>query len=534
MIAPLGSVLVIDDDGEVLRQVGLLTEGTGFNLHCCRTTEEGRQVLAANEVEVALVDQHLGPGQPAGLDFLAELRTRDADCFRIICTEAADLDFAVSAINQGLIDALVVKPWSPEQVSNLLGRGCETALLRRHNRQLASELAIRNSALEQLNQQLERMVAERTANLRETLAKLQQQQLELVRLETQATVTQIARGLAHELNNPLAAILGYAQRLQRRLNTDDDSTNRLGVILREVERCRGLVDQLRNLATPLDERTVPCRPSDLLAAACERLTQAGLAMPDYRQDSPVPDTVAAPRSLTQVFELLLDNARLAGAGTVRLSATSDGERVTLCLVNDGSTPTDDEVHNATRPFFTTRAHLGHRGLGLAIASALLREQGGHILLDRRHDGRAGAEVTIILPAATTRLSAHVPVAPSRATGGVLVVDDDPMIAELLGDCLDDLGIGAQVVATPDQARAAIAAGDVRAVIADYHLHGSSGVDLLRDLIARVPALAGHVAVFTGASDQRTMERILAEAECPVLVKPFRLEQLQQLVKDLLR
>ncbi len=533
MNAPVGSVLVIDDDVNVLRAVGRLTQESQFRLHCCLTSEEGRQVLARNEVEVALVDQHLGPGQPTGLDFLAELRDRDVDCFRIIFTGAADLDFAVSAINQGLIDAFLVKPWSPEQLAALLNQGFETALLRRHNRQLARELAERNNALEQLNQQLERMVAERTASLRETLARLQQQQLELVRLETQSTVTQIARGLAHELNNPLAAILGYAQRLQRKLTSDDDSTNRLGVILREVDRCRGLVNQLRDLAAPLDERTIPCHPADLLAAAYERLTQAGLAVPVCRQDSPVPEVVAAPRSLTQVFELVLDNARLAGAATCRLTATTDGDRISLRLANDGATPTDEEVRNATRPFFTTRAHSGHRGLGLAIVSALLREQGGHIILDRRSDGRPGAEVTILLPATTTRLVARSPTSPVTATRSVLVVDDDPMIAELLGDCLGDLGISAHVVATPEQARAAVDAGKVCAVIADYHLQGSSGVDLLRDLTARAPALAGHVAVFTGASDQHTLERLRLDAGCPVLAKPFRLDQLQQLVKDLL-
>jgi signal transduction histidine kinase len=534
MNPPMGSVLVIDDDVNVLRAVGRLPHESPFRLHCCLTTEEGRQVLARNEIEVALVDQHLGPGQPTGLAFLAELRDRDVDCFRIIFTGAADLDFAVSAINQGLIDAFLVKPWSPEQLAALLNQGFETALLRRHNRQLVRELAERNNALQQLNQQLERMVAERTASLRETLARLQQQQLELVRLETQSTVTQIARGLAHELNNPLASILGYAQRLQRKLTSDEDSTNRLGVILSEVERCRGLIDQLRNLATPLDERTVPCRPGDLLASARERLVQVGLAAPLCRVDSPVPEVVAAPRSLTQVFEQVLDNARLAGATLCQLTATTDGERISLSLANDGATPSDEEIRNAARPFFTTHAHAGHRGLGLAIASALLREQGGHIVLDLRRDGRPGAEVMIMLPASTARLAAPAPTTPGRAAGnGVLVVDDDPMLAELIGDCLGDLGISAQVVATPEQARAAVDAGGVRAVIADYHLEGSSGVDLLRDLIARAPALLGHVAVFTGASDQRTLEQIRHAANCPVMVKPFRLDQLQQLIKDLL-
>jgi signal transduction histidine kinase len=529
---PIGIVLVVDDDPNVLKALGRLDLGPQFSLRLCASAAEAEAVIGKEEIEVALIDQHLGANAPTGLDLLAHLRERDADCFRIIFTGAADLDFAVSAINQGLIDAFLVKPWTAEHLISLLNQGCETALLRRHNRQLARELAGRNAALEHLNQQLERMVEERTASLRETLDQLRQSQVEMVRLETQATVSQIARGLAHELNNPLAAILGYSQRLKRRLGSDLDTVQRLEVILKEVERCRGLVEQLRNLAAPLDESPRPTDPLVVLETAAQRLRSTGVTVPEIQVQGVLPQVLAGPRSLARVFEQVLDNARLAGARTCVVRADAMEGRVRLSFANDGATPDEETTHHATRPFFTTRADRGHRGLGLSMASALLREQEGAINLDRRDDGKPGAVCVVSLPLSDAPPAATLVTQAHPEIGQVLVVDDDPMITELLSDYLREDGINVLVVATAEQAKAALTSQPIRAVIADYHLEHGSGIDVLRALIARQPGLAGHVAVFTGANDATTLERIHRDTGFPVLAKPFRLEQVQRLVREI--
>lgn len=526
-------VLVVDDDANVLKALSRMELGAQFGLRPCSTTAEARELLAHKEIEVALIDQHLGHGEPQGLDFLAELRERDPDCFRIIFTGAADLEFAVKAINHGLIDAFLVKPWTSEHLLSLLNQGCETALLRRHNRQLAQELSQRNAALEYLNQQLEKMVDDRTSNLRETLDQLQVKQAELVRLETQGAVSQIARGLAHELNNPLAAIMGYAQRLQRTLVNDRDAGKRLDIILGEVERCRGLVEQLRNLSAPLDETAIPCQSEEALSQAQARLGAAGLAPPACVIVGAIPVVLAAPRSLTRVFEQVLDNARLAGATTCWLSAQELNSRVRLCIDNDGETPEAAAVRDAVRPFFTTHAQQGHRGLGLAIASALLREQGGTIELDRRADDKPGACCVITLPAPTEEPLPFAQLPREEPTGAVMIVDDDPMITELLADCLNEVGIGGLVVSSANDALSAAESHPIRAVIADLHLHGSSGIDLLRRLTSRRPGLAGHVALITGDNDQISLAKLRATSGVPVLAKPFRLEQIQRLVREIL-
>ncbi len=531
MNLPIGVVLIVGADANVLQAMESLELGKQFSLRFCNNAVEARKILQSEEVEVALVDQHLLDNGPTGVDLLAVLREQDADCYRILFTAATDIDFFVSAINQGLIDAFLIKPWTAEQLISLLNQGCETALLRRHNRELAGELASRNTDLENLNSQLERMVEERTASLRETNEKLRQQQQEVVRLETQSTITQLARGLAHELNNPLAAILGYSQRLLRRLGSDLDAAQRLEVILSEVERCRGLVDQLHNLATPLDEERKVCDPKELLQSAIDRIRSAHNLPPHCVKTESLPKIIGAPRSLSRVFELVLDNARIAGATECELSAETVNDRVNLIVTNNGQSPTDNAILHAVRPFFTTHHDSGHRGLGLALATALLRDQNGSITLEHRNDGKSGARCIITLPRADP-VSEKYKKVQHPESGKVLIVDDDPMITELLSECLQEDGVSVVVVGNGADAQQAIIDHPIRAVIADYYLDRDNGVAVLKSLIARQPGLQGHVAVFTGVSDAATLGKIAAETGYKILAKPFRLEQVQQLVREI--
>ena len=522
----ISNVLLLDDEARVHAAFAELPLSQQLALRPVHSPADARRVMEAVQVDVAVVDQHLGDGEIDGLAFLAELRERDPDCFRIILAGGADLDFAVHAINRGIIDAFLPKPWGDEQASSLLIQGCETALLRRHNRALLDELALRNQDLLEFNVRLEQMVADRTRNLREAHERLTTQQQELVRLETQASVGQLARGLAHELNNPLGAIMGYAQRLRREHLGQADSIRRLDVILTEVERCRGLVDGLRRLAAPLDEESVPCRPADLITDAITRLRVEGHVVPPVKLLGELPGVLAAPRALTKILAQVLENAQQAGARHVWISARTEHDRVQLLCENDGETPSEETLRNAVRPFYTTRAQEGHRGLGLSIASGLLQEQDGCIDVLVRPSG-PGALVVISLPPRIG--SGSRPAIGNRVAteGPVLVVDDEPLVAELLADTLAEQHLPATVVGTIAAAHAALAAGPIRAMLVDLTLPDGDGMDLVHFTLTNYPQLRGRIGIITGSQCPD-----LAGQDIPLLVKPFRLDQLGKLVRKL--
>ncbi len=520
-------ILVLDDEPAVCRSFARLDLGPAMALVTCSTIAEAETLLAQRQVDVALVDHVLGPGE-TGLHFLDRLRERDPDCFRIIFTGAADLDFAVLAINRGAIDAFLPKPWGDDQALALLHQGVEACLLRRHNRALLDELSQRNTDLLSFTANLEKLVQDRTTEVRDAHERLKQQQQAMIRLETHGVLNHLARGLAHELNNPLAVILGYAQRL-RRMDADPDRLRRLDVILNEVDRCQQLVDQLRRIAAPLDEEPVGVDPAVILAEAAKTLADAGRPVPVIRSEQLVHPVKAAPQALRRVFEEILRNAHHAGASVVQAISEVRPGRVVLSLANDGVTPTEAETRNATKPFFTTHPADGARGLGLSVAAGLLRDQEGHLELTVKPGG--GAEIRVQLPPAP----ADQPLANRRSRHGpglVLVVDAEPITTELLSDVVRETGREVRTVATCADVRALVRASEslipVSAVLMERQLPDGDGASLIDDLVAAAPQLAGRIALMIGD----TGEPAGHTHGLPVLLKPFRYDQVAKLLEQL--
>ncbi len=510
-------ILALDPQGQIGAALRGHDLGPSLHLHLAARFEDLERLRSAlhPDVVVAVLDD-------AGRALLTQLRDHDADCFRIaLVATGSELAAAAHAVNNGLIDGFLPAPWNSQQFAALCAQGCEAALLRRHNRALLDELAQRNQELLEFTERLEAMVDERTRHVREANALLQAQSEELVRLETQTAISQLARGLAHELNNPLAVIIGYTQRLQRIHAEVPDSARRLTAILTEAERCRNLIEQLRNLAMPLDETPLPSAPRELLLAACQRSGDDLRSRLRCVFDGDLPLVLAAPRSLTRVFQAVMDNAADAGAQLLRMRGEIRDTRVLLTLANDGETPDEQAAIHATRPFFTSRADAGHRGLGLAVAAALLREQHGSIALQAGADG--GAVVTITLPAAPPATAPMLPVITAGVGDLVLIVDDEPLITELLLDVLRDLRLCGVVATTLAEARAQLKRAVPRALLCAAWLPDGDGRAFLKTLIRRQPHWRARLALISSNTSD-------GEGELPVLAKPFHLDHVLRTVR----
>lgn len=531
----ISSLLALVPDPQQRTALEGLDPGAGMVIHLCSSAIEADRIIWRIQPDVVLA------GRGAGFPWLAQTRIRDPDTFRILWTERGALADAISAVNRGEADAVLRDPFSADEAVELFHHGCEQALLRRHTRSLVDELAVRNAELLGFNERLEDLVAERTQHLVEAQERLQESHRQMLQLETQATVTHLLRGLAHEFNNPLAAIYGYTQRLHRQ-SVDADTQRRLNVILQEVEHCRRVVLQLSQLSTPLSEQSVRTDPVDAMRDGAARLTTAGGSPPELVVQGQLPDVISAPRALARVFEQIIANAADAGASRITLSGEIMSDRVRLVVANDGDTPDDTVVANAVRPFFTTRAGDDRRGLGLSTAAALMREQDGTIELARRDDGRPGAAAILILPAAdpvVRRTSSQLlPAIQLPLSGGppqiptTLVIDDEPMVAEILVDALRDAGCTTSTAGSVAEGMAELTHLDVRALVVDLHLPDGSGLDLARRALALKPALAGHIALTTGDSDRANIERLIAEHGFPVLAKPFRLDEVRALAEKI--
>jgi signal transduction histidine kinase len=222
----------------------------------------------------------------------------------------------------------------------------------------------------------------------------------LLQTEKLAGIGQLAAGIAHELNTPLASIAGYAEELAELSRGNGEKIVRYTEVIRsQTDRCRGITQSLLNFARKSDVRLQPVDVNAVLKEAVDylRFKKRVERMDIVTGLRPVPDVQADPGQLLQVFLSILMNAVDAvegrgGTVTVR-SEASDGVRVTIADTGCGIPA--ENLKKVFEPFFTTKEPGKGTGLGLSLSYGILKQLGGGI--DLKSEAGKGTEVTITLP-----------------------------------------------------------------------------------------------------------------------------------------
>lgn len=281
---------------------------------------------------------------------------------------------------------------------------------------------------------LEQQVAARTVELqrrneelRGALANLQHAQDALLHTEHLASIGRLVAGIAHEINNPINAVVNMAAPLHEALEelaaplppgaapaplaaqTVSELPDMLRVIERGTRRTQEIVRALNSYA---DRAPEPLAPTDLhliLAEALELVQHpAKASVVITRALAPIPPVCAHAGQLQQVFINLLSNAlhavatRAAGAAgdyvpRLELQTQLDGDRVRVAIRDNGSGIPAEVRLRIFDPFFTTKDASSGSGLGLSIAHSIVSRHGGSIAVDAPPDG--GACFTVSLPVA---------------------------------------------------------------------------------------------------------------------------------------
>lgn len=279
-----------------------------------------------------------------------------------------------------------------------------------HLDDLLDELQDRDAKLRAWADELEQRVEERTAELRDANAKLEDTWQQLVMSEKLASIGEITAGVAHEINNPVAVIQGNLDVMRESLGDEAASVEvELDLIDRQVARINSIVGKLLQFARPHEfsgaEEAVDLRPlvKDCLVLVEHVLSKAEIAVESDLQDVPVVRIEAG--EMQQVVVNLLVNASQAmkAAGTIRLllrAEVRDGVEGALLSVRDtGPGVPDDLIDKMFDPFFTTKQAEG-TGLGLSISQTLIQRAGGRITYRNLDEG--GAEFCVWLPSAEAR------------------------------------------------------------------------------------------------------------------------------------
>jgi signal transduction histidine kinase/CheY-like chemotaxis protein len=393
-------------------------------------------------------------------------------------------------------------------------------------------------------------------------------QAKLLQTEKLAALGQMVTSVAHELSNPLTSILGYSQRLLVRQDAAG-RTEEVRRIFQEAERASTILRQLllNVRETPHERRLVALNQVVLRAVELQRYSLAAEKIrvePDL--DLVLPFVQGDAGQLQQVLMNLLGNARQAieqrgKGGTIRLRTKRISERRVLLQVEDdgpGIPPTI--MARIFDPFFTTKPAGVGTGLGLSIVLGIVRQHGGQVHALSPPDG--GAVFSIELPAVTAKeREKEAPLAsnadrvdgreaiqitmwedspdsravpPGGGTGGhVLVVEDEPTVARLIADVLEDEGFQVDVLLDGREALGRAAGQPYDLVICDMKMPGLDGQHFYETLDRAGNPLRERFLFVTGDVVAPHTHTFLERNHLPHVAKPFRVEELTEMVHGLL-
>ncbi len=400
--------------------------------------------------------------------------------------------------NERLAAAQVVVLWANDRIMGILLVGS-----RRLREFSTAELNLLAAAANQIAITIHQsLLLEETREAYDTLRRTQEQ---LLQSEKMAAVGQLISGVAHELNNPLTAILGYSQLLQSEEYTNPRGSEYLEKLYKQAQRTHHIVENLLSFARQHKPQRTPVSLNQILEDTLV-LREYDSKLADIRihreLDPNLPATGGDFHQLQQVFLNILNNAvdavsENAGAGEIWIRTRQNGDQLCVEFTNNG--PPVQNPHRVFDPFYTTKAVGKGTGLGLSICYGIVKEHGGEIQV--RNLSR-GVSFTVTLP--LIRASA-LPRAeqPSRSmespVGSILLVEQEEALLQMETEILRTRGIVAKTARSVWEAIAILKRESVDAAIMDAKIPGDTSTSALYHWIEQNrPTLAPRV-VFTAAA-----------------------------------
>lgn len=371
----------------------------------------------------------------------------------------------------------------------------------------------------------------------------------------------LVSGVAHELNNPLAAILNFTEDLLDDVRPSEDRMA-LQVIQSQALRSRTIVRDLLTFVRQGDHRPRKLDSPGHVLETLLRAVQPGMNTQGVRFTATVTDG-DTPLDLDRagfeqvVTNLLTNAAHAAGAGgAVRLHAFRENDAFVVRVEDTGSGVDAEDVARIFDPFFTTKATGQGVGLGLSVSMGIVRAHEGSLEVENLSaEAGGGARFTMRLPVS----SDPAPVLPARSSRGMpvvreltlestpgalpvrkpslLVIDDEAPIRSVLRRyferrdwTVDEAVDGAEALGKLMR-HDAVVRYDV--VLCDLKMPGFSGQELVGRLQTESPGMMGRLILATGDTMAPDVVDFLASVQVPVLEKPFELQTLEQLASQIL-
>nr|WP_316641120.1 ATP-binding protein [uncultured Roseateles sp.] len=368
-------------------------------------------------------------------------------------------------------------------------------------------------------------------------------------------------GVAHELNNPLAILMGRATLLETRteglthlpegLELQNDALR----IREAAERCARIVRTFLSMARQKKGQQQPVQLNELVHGAVDllqySLRTSGIAV-ELRLADELPSVQADGDQLGQVLLNLLVNAQQALTGRpqplkLRIETGLEDERgqvsgrnrqAWLRVSDNGPGVAQELRERIFDPFFTTKGEGAGTGLGLAFSRSVALEHGGSLRLEEVSPTGSGASFRLSLPLAPPE-HRQVPVDTRPAAleveqqARILVVDDEAELAQVIREMLESAGYELATAESGEVALELLAEARFDAIVSDLRMPGMDGPALWREVRRLHPGLARRMVFVTGDTLSPAAGRFLADTRCPCVDKPFSKADLLDKVRSVL-
>jgi two-component system NtrC family sensor kinase len=403
--------------------------------------------------------------------------------------------------------------------------------------------------------ELARVFNQMTENLKQsreqlemTVDTLKTTQSQLIQSEKLSGIGEFIAGVAHELNNPLASVMGFSELLRMAPDTDPKHKRHLEMIHKCALRCQKIVQALLSFARRrAPERKVVCM-KDLIEAAAEILTyqlRTSNIELILQLDPHLPQAMVDPHQIQQVFVNIINNARQAveahqPKGWIKVTTETRGHFVRVAIQDSGPGIAPENLSKIFDPFFTTKDVGQGTGLGLSMCYGIIKEHGGTIT-PRSKPGE-GATFIIELPItheaaddAGENTSHETEFINLREGVGkkVLVIDDEEPILQMVREALVQRGYEVDLAPDGESGLEHLSRKRYDVTLCDWKMPGLNGREVYERIRAQSPAQAERFIFITGDVVNDRTQKFFEERNRPCLPKPFSLHDFRGAIRKVM-
>ncbi len=359
-----------------------------------------------------------------------------------------------------------------------------------------------------------------------------------------ASVGEMASGIAHEINNPLVGVIGFAELLVEKKDLPEEIKEQLKIINNGAQRVASIVKRLLAFARQHKPKRVYTNINEIIETTLELRTyslKTNNIKVTTQFQSDLPWTVADPGQIQQVFLNIIINAETEmnlahSKGNLLIRTETMDDIIQISFKDNGPGITRENLDKIFNPFFTTREVGEGTGLGLSMCHGIISEHNGH-LYAKSSPGR-GATFIVELPIIREdkQIESAAPAMDELeriVNARILIIDDELIVRQFLSKLLSDEGHEVESADNADTALERLKNKDFDLVLADIKMPGTSGSEFFKHIQNMDRSLAKKVVFITGDTMAADTKAFLTKTNAPYITKPFETKNLKNKVNRLL-